>query len=230
MGETSKRRQQGNESKERILDAASAIASERGYEGTSISLVSKRSGLPASSIYWHFQNKDELIAAVIERSFHRWVEDWTLSDGTANDPQSLHEQMVRRARTFESSLDFLRLGLMLALERRPEEPAARALFLSVRHATYERIVTTYRKTFDRISEPDARILATLTIAAADGLFIAHEIDPDAVDLPQQFDLLAVGLEAAAAHLGVTHGRTQRRARATKTPPKLSKRAPNRRAG
>ena len=37
--------------------------------GTSIALVSERSGLPASSIYWHFEDKDALIAAVIERSF-----------------------------------------------------------------------------------------------------------------------------------------------------------------
>ena len=58
----------GEESRQKILDAATAIAGERGYDGTSIALVSERSGLPASSIYWHFKDKDALIAAVIERS------------------------------------------------------------------------------------------------------------------------------------------------------------------
>lgn len=56
------------ESRERILDATIEITSRRGYHGTSTAAVSKRSGLPASSIYWRFKNKDDLIAAVIQRT------------------------------------------------------------------------------------------------------------------------------------------------------------------
>ena len=68
-----KKRANGVESRQRILDAAVAIAGERGYEGTSIAAVSAKCGLPASSIYWHFKDKDDLIAAVIERSFEAWL-------------------------------------------------------------------------------------------------------------------------------------------------------------
>ena len=59
-----RRRVDGEASRTRILDAATEIASERGYEGASIALVSAKCGLPASSIYWHFKDKDDLIAAV----------------------------------------------------------------------------------------------------------------------------------------------------------------------
>ena len=73
-------RANGEQSRQRILDAATEVATERGYEGTTISLVSKKSGLPPTSIYWHFADKDDLIAAVIERSFHggwpRWTARW----------------------------------------------------------------------------------------------------------------------------------------------------------
>ncbi len=75
-GEQPKRRQRrpdGEQSRNRILDAATEIAAERGYEGTSIGAVSAKCGLPASSIYWHFKDKDDLIAAVIERSFTNWL-------------------------------------------------------------------------------------------------------------------------------------------------------------
>ena len=64
-----------------ILDAATEIAAERGYEGTSIALVSKKCGLPASSIYWHFKDKDDLIAAVIERSFGSGLSAWQIPEG-----------------------------------------------------------------------------------------------------------------------------------------------------
>ncbi|OOK81536.1 bacterial regulatory s, tetR family protein [Mycobacterium kansasii] len=69
-------RADGELSRARILDAATEIAAERGYEGTSIALVSAKCGLPASSIYWHFKDKDDLIAAVIERSFGAWESAW----------------------------------------------------------------------------------------------------------------------------------------------------------
>src|SRR5262245_19938430 len=112
----------GEESRERILEAAAEVASDRGYEGTSISLVSERSGLPASSIYWHFTDKDGLIAAVIERSFGEWLGG--MSEHGDIDPGAPHADvlaavMQRNSKALVESGDFLRLGLMLALERRP---------------------------------------------------------------------------------------------------------------
>lgn len=77
---TRKKRANGVESRQRILDAAVEIAGERGYEGTSIAAVSAKCGLPASSIYWHFKDKDDLIAAVIERSFDTWLAAVDLPD------------------------------------------------------------------------------------------------------------------------------------------------------
>ena len=65
-------RANGVASRDAILDAAAKIAGDRGYDGTSFKLVSELSGLPASSIYWHFKSKDDLLAAVIDRSFKAW--------------------------------------------------------------------------------------------------------------------------------------------------------------
>ena len=114
--ETRKRRQRradGEQSRARILDAATEIAAERGYEGTSIGAVSAKCGLPASSIYWHFKDKDDLIAAVIERSFANWLKVWQLpEDLLARD--RLMEVAAGTAKAVLDSPDFLRLGLMLA--------------------------------------------------------------------------------------------------------------------
>ena len=40
----------GEQSRQRILDAATEVATERGYDGTTISLVSKKSGLPPGAL------------------------------------------------------------------------------------------------------------------------------------------------------------------------------------
>lgn len=198
-----KRRANGEESRQKILDAATEIAAERGYAGTSIGLVSERSGLPASSIYWHFKDKDALIAAVIERSFSEWLTgmgSWTPSLGDQPASERLAGMMERTAKALLQSSDFMRLGLMLALERRPEEPSARKMFLRTRAEALRRTVVAYRQQFPDLDDNSARQLAVFTMAVADGLFIAHEIDGDAVDILGQFKALAVAVIAAADHL------------------------------
>ena len=61
-------------SRERILDGAEKLLAERGYAAASIALIAKTSGLPASSIYWHFDSKENLLAAVVERGARRWLD------------------------------------------------------------------------------------------------------------------------------------------------------------
>jgi AcrR family transcriptional regulator len=175
------RRADGELSRSRILDAATEIAAERGYEGTSIGAVSAKCGLPASSIYWHFKDKDDLIAAVIERSFGNWLKVWQLPDDlVARD--RLMEVAVGTATAVLDSPDFLRLGLMLALERRPVEPRARAVFVQVRDQALDALTGSIRELAPGLSDEQVRQLATYAIAGADGLFIAKEIGGDSVDL------------------------------------------------
>src|SRR5438067_11777624 len=69
---TERRHRQGEESRSAILDATLAIAAERGYDGTTVALVQEATGLPASSIYWHFGSKDELLAATLDPAYRRW--------------------------------------------------------------------------------------------------------------------------------------------------------------
>lgn len=182
-------RPDGELSRGRILDAATEIAAERGYEGTSIALVSAKCGLPASSIYWHFKDKDDLIAAVIERSFVAYQSVWEMSD-TGPVEEQLHRLASRVAEALGGSPDFLRLGLMLALERRPTEVRARTMFVEVRAQAFERLMQNFQRLLPDLSTADIRQLATYAMAGADGLFIAHEIGGETVDIKALLDLHA----------------------------------------
>ncbi len=182
-----KRRADGELSRTRILDAATEIAAERGYEGTSIGAVSTKCGLPASSIYWHFTDKDDLMAAVIERSFGSWLNAWQLPDGGSPE-QRLIGIATQTAKAFAESPDFIRLGLMLTLERRPVEPRARAMFLQVRERALTMLVGNVRELAPGLTETQARQLAGYAMAGADGLFIAKEIGGDGIDLLDLFEM------------------------------------------
>jgi AcrR family transcriptional regulator len=194
-----RKRADGELSRERILDAATEIAAERGYEGTSIALVSAKCGLSASSIYWHFKNKDDLIAAVIERSFADWLKAWQVPDEGA-PLNRLVGFATQLAKALLDSPDFIRLGLMLALERRPVEPRARAMFLQARAQTYDELAKTMREFTPELTEAQVHQLVTYAIAGADGLFIAKELGGDAVDLLELFELHAWALHNTALRL------------------------------
>ena len=190
-------RANGQQSRERILDAATEVATERGYEGTTISLVSKKSGLPPTSIYWHFADKDDLIAAVIERSFQRWLAALDLPDNKPAREWAM-DLGTQVAKALLDAPDFLRLGLMLALEHRPVEPRAREMFLEVRDRAFHRFEGIVREVAPELDDEGVRLLTTYAIAGADGLFIAKEVGGDSVDLVKLLGLHArVVFEAAA---------------------------------
>lgn len=197
-----KKRAKGLASRAAILDAAAQIAGERGYEGTSIKLVSERSGLPASSIYWHFKDKDELIAAVIDRSFNAWIEAITAAADVplGDDPEKGFRLVVGRAGEQLSKFpDFLRLGLMLLLEERPEEPAARLRFHQARTETLALVDAWFQTFFVGLTPEDTQRLAAFTLAGSDGLFVAA-IEGD-LDLTAEFELLGDAVLGAARGLG-----------------------------
>lgn len=204
---TRKKRANGVESRQRILDAAVDIAGERGYEGTSIAAVSAKCGLPASSIYWHFKDKDDLIAAVIERSFDTWLAAFELpGEQTGTSLERITVMAANVAKSLVDAPDFLRLGLMLALERRPSEPRGRTVFLQVRETARHKIVEVARTLFPELDEEAVRTLTTYAVAGADGLFVQREINGADIDLVAMFELHARLVHEAARRMATGDAR------------------------
>tara|TARA_R110001592_G_scaffold363372_2_gene686308 strand:+ start:193658 stop:194314 length:657 start_codon:yes stop_codon:yes gene_type:complete len=181
---TARRSSQGVDSRQRILDATFKLACELGYTATSIGKVSTKSGLPASSIYWHFGNKDALFVAVIEDSFEKW---WSTSSTRFTPaeadvvPQAISEHIHSLVDNIVSNTDFWRLGLLLTLEKHPDEPAARRRFEEIRAMVQEKLSLFWLKALD----PDmneskrlksSRVLARFTMICADGLFVSSEAE------------------------------------------------------
>jgi AcrR family transcriptional regulator len=53
--------------KEEIIEVATALFAERGFEGTSMSDVAGRVGVRKASLFYHFDTKDALYEAVLDR-------------------------------------------------------------------------------------------------------------------------------------------------------------------
>lgn len=53
-----------------ILDAALTLFDEQGYTQTTLSSVARQAGVTRGAIYWHFENKDEILIALAQAQFH----------------------------------------------------------------------------------------------------------------------------------------------------------------
>ncbi len=55
--------------RERIMEAAAALFAEFGYAETSLNRIAEKAGVAKGSIFYHFKNKDGLLAALVEEGF-----------------------------------------------------------------------------------------------------------------------------------------------------------------
>ncbi len=187
--------QQGRESRLRILDATLRLASEKGYEGTTISLVSDHTGLPASSIYWHFANKEALLAAAMEHGISQLPLALPEARRTAYD-ELAHERFARAVDMVVTGPEVWQFGLMLSLERRPKEPAARKTFLALHRRLTDTLAAWWESALpEDVADPvRARELAVFHLACIDGFFVGYSAD-QGWDLERLGELIATGVVA-----------------------------------
>ncbi|HEB90759.1 MAG TPA: TetR/AcrR family transcriptional regulator [Deltaproteobacteria bacterium] len=185
----------GIESRRRIIAAAAALMAERGFAGTSIAAVSEKSGLPSGSIYWHFENKEALLGAVIEEGARQWFESLPGSRLASAEVAS----------SFADHPEFLRLLILIALERREVDEASLEVIRRVRARARDGFEKELGQLLESHGNENAALLARsfaiLALAVADGLFIAQHIDPETTDASALLGLMKKALAALARELG-----------------------------
>lgn len=178
-----KRQQQGAKSREEILDSAANLMAMSGYEGTSISDIAKHSGLPASSIYWHFSSKAGLLAAVMERGAQRFFADLANTPVmTSRDPRkNLETSLFVASDAMQAHPEFLRLFMLLLLSE-TAEGSEKEVVSRVREMGREQLRQTIELAFKpahpRKTQRIADELVDIALSAFDGAFIAVQVNPE----------------------------------------------------
>lgn len=200
---TDRRHRQGDESRRAILEATLDIAARNGYDGTTVAAVTEATGLPASSIYWHFGNKDDLLAATLDFSYREWralAPTWAGPVETGSVTEEVEQRFQRAAVSLTTSPEFWSLGLLLTLQQRVKEPAARRLYAEVRKDTETEISNWWV----HVLRPEAvakdpqlpQRLARFHMMLMDGLFM-HVRSTSGRDVKRVLNLVGQGL---AEHL------------------------------
>jgi AcrR family transcriptional regulator len=182
-GTPTKKQQQGEQSREQILDATEKLMGTRGFAATSISDIRKACGLPASSIYWHFGSKDGVLAAVMERGAERYFDAIPIE-------ADIEQQLAAVIAQQEQHPAFLRLFLLLSLERQ-DDPAVAAVIRRVR----DRAIARFHEAVTHLlpagvpaakAERVSAELAAVATALSDGIFLAGHLEPDTTDIARMY--------------------------------------------
>ena len=86
------------DTKERILTAALEMFSQKGYEGTNIRELSASLGLVKSGIYKHYESKEEIWNALLDRMIAYYGERFGSPEHLPSVPDSLEEFIIMTMR------------------------------------------------------------------------------------------------------------------------------------
>ncbi|HEX8120701.1 MAG TPA: TetR/AcrR family transcriptional regulator [Solirubrobacteraceae bacterium] len=196
----------GAASREAILDAAEAQMAAHGFAGASISRIEKASGLPASSIYWHFGSKDGVLLAVMQRGADRFFASLPRAADLGGTPlERIDAALAAAASLLEEHPQFAQLVITLGLQHTEGDPAVLSIVREMRRRVRQRLEQALVPALDGVPEAEraaaAAELARMGLALTDGTFIASQIE-EGVDLTQMFTqlgrLLAALVEARSA--------------------------------
>lgn len=194
------RHEEGARTRERVLGAAARLIASRGYAATSVAQIARASGANPASIYWAFGSKEGLFAAVMERS----AESWFLAVAERPRGEDPWESLKGLAEAFRSGPEFLRLLLVLSLERRDGDPTVLKAARRVRAQAAQDLARMYRPALGIEDELAGRRiamrLARLTLMLLDGVFVASQIEVDSIDMDREFELIAISTKATAERL------------------------------
>ena len=134
-----KKDEQSTRSRERLVEAATRLFSERGYRDTSVQAIAEAAGISRGSIFWHFGSKDGLLSAVAEEAFRRWETETLVGDvGDARGLEAMRRALDSHKRFLRDDEDVLRLFFVLMFEALGPRPELAGRFAALHQGLRER--------------------------------------------------------------------------------------------
>jgi AcrR family transcriptional regulator len=181
------KKEQGQQTRQTIIEVTTRLFATRGYAGTSLDLIAKEASTSKSSIFWHFENKEDLLFTVVDKAMSEWEVEAGSRLLAEPSPVAQLGKLVDLYRDLaEQRPDTLRLLLGLLLETADGNDKVKARF--------QKMYRGYRKSIQIILEeglekgqfrrdvPSAHMSA-MVLALFDGLFIQWLLEPSEVSAP-----------------------------------------------
>lgn len=106
---------------DQILDAASGCFCQQGFHGASIASISKSAGMSPGHIYHYFENKEAIIAAIVERDMADILDNITRIQNQGDILQGLLDSMLQHLTSeVEQKKAALKIEVLAEAARNPK--------------------------------------------------------------------------------------------------------------
>jgi AcrR family transcriptional regulator len=186
-GISDRRKLRGMVSRDRILDSALELFSQRGYAATGVYDIARAAKIEKTALYWHFGSKEGLLAAVLDRMDEQFVERSARRVArTGDDSDTRLDVFVDGLMRIVTETSYLlRLMLSVSIERSQESAETRAAMLRILERTRLAIGLGFEDTLG-VKVPDIDLIARLCLGYLYEAAVREQIDPGSVDHPRFF--------------------------------------------
>lgn len=170
------------DSRQIILDAARTLITTHGYDGMVISDLTAMSGLPASSIYYHFGNKLGILVALLDRTFEELHASYPSPSAFDDKPplERLEAWFAAACESLDRRPEYLRLLLAVCVGSHAEEEGVRETVRRIRDYAHASWVDALTPIFAPVETPaDKEFIDQLAVigrAMTDGLSVTTTFD------------------------------------------------------
>lgn len=173
------------ERKQQIIAAATAVFTRKGFHQASMADIVKEAQVSKGGLYWHFENKEAIVTAVLEQFFQGEIEEVIEVMASSLLASQKIEQITRQImRDTESQLGPYRNIWLEFYAVAAREGGFRDQLLQY----MEQFIELYRQLFQEgidsgeFRPVSAQEMAVLTMAQFEGLILLWAIQPDVVDI------------------------------------------------
>ena len=192
-GRRNKTQARGDASRNEIMDAASRLVLAHGYKGMTVAALCRETGLPPTSIYWHFGSKEGVLLAAMQRSAERFSADADTLDNLGEAPrQRLGSLLLAAGNALQERPEFVRMLMRLVLQQEGLDavsPSLAEMRMIGRSALMATVRTAYEPVGPELANEIAVSVSDTAMAMFDGVFIALQID-GAIDRERVFGQMA----------------------------------------
>jgi len=163
--------------REKILVAATELFARHGYAGTGVDRLAEKSCIAKTAIYYHFGNKEGLLAAVLDRAASEWIESIKQSADRAENAEEALDRALGGMRTMvEKKPWIMKLLLLLTLEVVDEKPEIREAMTQIYLRARNNIVAGLRDALG-FEVPKAEEVGNALLGLLQAIVIGLELAP-----------------------------------------------------
>lgn len=181
-----------NQKREQILQGAVKVFLHNGYAGTSMDRVATAAGVSKQTIYSHFQDKEGLFTALIERVTTRQIKLELGSDHFEGDPVQLLRKLAEAFLSKMEDREYISLLRVVVAEsaRFPElaQLYTRTVIKPIRHH-----LSRYFESHPELNLPDAEAMAHIFCGSLAAFVLSQEVLQGKHTMPMEKERLVSSL-------------------------------------